>query len=139
MASSKEEKIEELLMYGRELITRYNKTRDPFARLSLKRRLRQLNRVLSQGVQVYYKQKQYRRVIQFAELLLKVTEVFRAHIDSAVTHLNLGRTHRQLGEFAEAYSHFEKAHKLLQFQEKPELEAKAATLMASVAEEMQRS
>lgn len=138
MASRKEEKIEELLAYGRDLVARYNKTRDPFARLSLKRRMRQLRRVLSQGVQVYYKEKQYRRVIRFAELLLKVVRVFRAPVDSAVTHMNLGRAHRQLGELEEALKNFEKAHKLLQLQEEPELEAKALDLMASVKEEMKR-
>ncbi len=138
MDSSKEEKIAELLAYGRDLVARYNGTRDPFARLSLKPRMRQLSKVLSQGVSVYYKQKQYHRVIRFAKLLLDVTRVLRTHVDRAVTHMNLGRAYRQLGELEEAHSNFEKAHLLLQLQEEPALEARALDLMTSVAREMKR-
>ncbi len=136
MESSTEEKIEELLTYGRDLVTRYNKTRDPFARLAMKPRMRQLKKVLGQGVRVYYKREQYRRVICFAKLLLDVTSVLRVHVDRAVTHMNLGRAHRKLGELEEAYSHFEKAHLLLQLQEEPGLQARALSHMASVEREM---
>lgn len=138
MDSSKEEKIAELLAYGRDLVARYNGTRDPFARLALKKRMRQLSKVLSQGVSVYYKQKQYHWVIRFARLLQKVTRVLRAPVDRAITHMNLGRAHRQLGELEEALSNFEKAHLLLKLQEAPALEERALSHIASVSKEMKR-
>ncbi|MFX1476197.1 MAG: tetratricopeptide repeat protein, partial [Promethearchaeota archaeon] len=123
---------------GRDLVIRYNGTRDPIARLSLKSRMHQLHRVLSQGVRAYYKQKRYRQVLRFAKLLLQVTRVLRARVDRAVTHMNLGRTYVKLGQPEEAFSHFEKAYALLQLQEAPALEARALTHMASALQEMKR-